>query len=343
MGESLVNFRKRRQNNWDNKYLTAKKIKPADYRELKNVWITFDKVAADIAYIRSRFLFHKPFNAVYSLYRKAIISFFSTGFQDESSDLYVNRDGHVVSHKHSRFRFFLKKRMISHKNNVQNSKNWFLLSLSIFVLSIITGFVVVKIYSKYGEVFLPPEIQKTLKGGELWTNMLTDHEVSGGASIILNNIMVALRAYGFGVFLGIPSLIILIFNGWHLGSIFAATDSYNMAPNLLQFVLSHGIMELTIIIFSCALGTQLGLSTLGMPKGGRLKYFTSTFWKDINSIVIASLWLMVCGVIESQISPHLAKQNEHWLFIPLALIIGVSVIAIYYLIHHGVRYDNRKS
>jgi uncharacterized membrane protein SpoIIM required for sporulation len=148
--------------------------------------------------------------------------------------------------------------------------------------------------------------------------------------------VVSLRAFGYGLFLGIPSLVILIINGWHLGSVFAGTHSYGMASSLAQFVLPHGLMELSVIIFSCALGMNLGLSTLTMPRGSRLNYFTSMFWRNLNSVIIVSLWLIVCGIIESQVSPQMANLLPHALIIPASLCIGLAVLLIYYKLHHGV-------
>jgi len=341
MGEPLAHFLKRREASW-RRILSAPKLKkPRSAGEMEEQWRDMERLAADVSYVRSRYLFHREMQHLYSAYRRALPSFFRTGYSDESAGLYEGPGGSLGLRKHGTVRSFIRARCFSHHRTVLIVRQWFILSLAVFLLSCAAGYSVVNVYSPYGEVFLPPHIRQSLESGQLWTNMLNDSPVSGGMAIILNNIMVALRSFAYGIFLGIPSLVVLVFNGWHLGSIFAGTHTYGMALNLAQFVMPHGFMELTVIIFSCSLGMHLGLSTLTMPKGTRLDYFTSMFWRSLNSVIIASLWLAVCGIIESQVSPGLAMPDSHGLVIPLSLCIGIAVLFIYYKLHHGVFKNDR--
>ena len=336
MGEPLEHFRKRREASWQGLFKNKKLPAPKNREEMVTNWQDMERAAADIAYIRSRYLFHTELQYVYRGYRRLLPSFLKTGYSEESAGLFEDSRGSLSLWKQNALKRFVRMRCYSHFQTVKMMKLWFFLSLVIFILSCVAGFTVVNVYSGSGEVFLPPQIKESLERGELWTNILTDTPVQGGMAIIINNILVALRSFGYGLFLGIPSLIILIINGWHLGSVFAGTHSYGMAADLAQFVMPHGIMELTIIIFSCSLGMHLGLSTLTMPRGSRLNYFTSVFWRSINSVIIVSLWLIVCGIIESQVSPHLANMRPHIIMLPVSLCTGLFLMFIYYKIHHGV-------
>jgi uncharacterized membrane protein SpoIIM required for sporulation len=235
-------------------------------------------------------------------------------------------------------------RLLQHDRTVRETLPWFIISLSFFIAATAAGFGIVSLFSSYGEFFLPPEIQKSLSRGELWTNVLSNAHVSGGTQIIANNIIVTAKAFGFGIFFGLPSILIVLFNGWHLGSIFAATAKFNMHLSLLQFVSNHGVLELTVTVFAGALGLRTGISFFALPRGSRLSHFISCFWDSFNSMIICCLWLFVCGIIESQLSPYMANAKPHIIFIPVSLSIGTGLLLLNILFHHGVkRYGSRRN
>jgi uncharacterized membrane protein SpoIIM required for sporulation len=305
-------------------------------------WKNFDRNSSDIAYIHSRFFTHTEFSAYYYHFRRMFRKFFSTRLRDENIKLFTDSSGHLRIKKGSVIRSFLSSRLSLHHRTVRESLPYFIISLSLFIAATVAGFSIVNYFSHYGEFFIPENIQESLSRGELWTNMLNSRPVSGGSQIIINNVVVSLKAFGFGIIAGLPSIFIVLFNGWHLGSIMAATHKFNMASSLIQFVSNHGILEILIIIFSCALGMRVGLSFFSIPRGFRFSYFASRFWESFNSMIIVSCWLFLCGIVESQVSPHIANMKPHSVMIPVSLLIGIGVFSLYLVVHHGIRYDSKK-
>jgi len=339
MGESLKHFKDRRGIRTNPAPVKKQKIKSV--KDLRSVWKKLDSMASDIAFLRSRFPFHEEFSGHYDNFRRLIRTLFQTRFRDENIELFTDRTGHLREKKGSALRHFLSARCALHHRTVIDAMPYFIITLALFITSAVAGFAVVSHFSHYGEFFIPQNIQEDLSKGILWTNVLSDDPVSGGSQIILNNVVVSLKTFGLGIIVGLPSAMLVLFNGWHLGSTFSATHQFGMAPSLLQFVLNHGVMEISVILFSGALGLRLGLSFFAIPKGNRLAFFSSRFWESINSMIIFCLWLFVCGIIESQVSPHMANTKPHTLMIPVSALIGIGVVLLYILIHHGVRYGKK--
>jgi len=343
MGESLKHFTSRREISTDKnaRKSHSRKTRIKSTGDLFKSWKKADSMAADIAFIRSRFPMHDQFRAHYDSFRNLVRTLFRTKMRDENIELFTDSDGHLRARKGSALRHFFSSRLALHHRTVKDTMPFFIITLAFFITSAVAGYSVITHFSRYGEFFIPQNIQEDLSKGILWTNVLSDDPVSGGSFIILNNIVVSMKTFGFGIIAGLPSALLVLFNGWHLGSTFAATHQFGMASSLLQFVLNHGVMEISVILFSGALGLRLGLSFFSMPKGSRLAFFSSRFWESVNSMVIFCLWLFVCGIIESQVSPHMANTKPHSLMIPASILIGISVVLLYILIHHGVRYGRK--
>jgi len=83
---------------------------------------------------------------------------------------------------------------------------------------------------------------------QLWTNIPADERVQAGGLIMVNNIYVSILAFGLGVFFGLPVIWVMISNGIALGGLFGLTQAYGIAGGLFEFVIGHGVLELSIVI-----------------------------------------------------------------------------------------------
>ena len=135
--------------------------------------------------------------------------------------------------------------------------------------------------------------------------------------IFLNNIMIVLQMFIFGLFFCFSALI-LAFNGFFVGY-YTAT-----APNLLQVLLltiPHGIFEFSSCILACASGFVLFnfiyrlIKTFLKEKEGkffdRLIYsYDKNFDKLLQSFILlalASVLMIIAGIIEAYITLPLAE------------------------------------
>src|ERR1700738_5011284 len=79
-----------------------------------------------------------------------------------------------------------------------------------------------------------------------------------------NNINVSILAFAFGVLLGLPTIYILMTNGIQLGGLLGLTSAYGIGGGLLDFVIAHGVIELSVVVAAGASGLMMGWA-LVMP------------------------------------------------------------------------------
>jgi uncharacterized membrane protein SpoIIM required for sporulation len=82
------------------------------------------------------------------------------------------------------------------------------------------------------------------------------------AFYVSNNIGVALRTFAWGVFAGVGSLFLLVFNGIVLGLVAAHVTLAGHAVPFFSFVVGHSALELTAILLGGVAGLQLGWSLI---------------------------------------------------------------------------------
>lgn len=124
-----------------------------------------------------------------------------------------------------------------------------------------------------------------------------------GAGITTNNLRVALTTVAGGALGGLGTIAILVFNGLHLGSAFAVFDNAGAGPILWEWVLPHGVVELTAIVLAGAAGLLIGAALL-IP--GRMTRADALRVRGpaVAGLLGGSLFLLlIAGLIEGYISP----------------------------------------
>jgi len=81
---------------------------------------------------------------------------------------------------------------------------------------------------------------------------------------ILNNISIGLRCFASGLFAGYGSALVLLYNGFSMGSVAGHLQQSGFGDPFWRFVVGHASFELTAIVLSGGAGLQLGLRLL-MP------------------------------------------------------------------------------
>src|SRR5207245_10581452 len=102
---------------------------------------------------------------------------------------------------------------------------------------------------------------------QLWTDIPPEVRVEVGGLIMLNNIYVSMIAFAFGVVFGLPVIYVLITNGISLGGLFGLTQAFGVSGGLFDFVVGHGILELSIVLTQGAGGLMRGCARV--PQANR--------------------------------------------------------------------------
>ena len=181
-----------------------------------------------------------------------------------------------------------------------------LASTSIFILSCIIGWLLVFNYPELASLFASPAMISQVQEGSLWTDDILNIFPSSVVSlqILTNNIAVTFFAFGLGAFYGLGTLYIMGLNGLMLGGVFAFTHHYNMADRLFEFVIAHGVVELSVIVLAGAAGIKLGEALVRPGQRTRREAFQQAAALAGKLVAVGAPLLVGAGIIEGYISPN---------------------------------------
>lgn len=179
-------------------------------------------------------------------------------------------------------------------------------TVSMFVGSGIIGWMLVTAFPELIGLVASETMISKVQQGELWTDDLLNIMPSSilSLSIMTNNIVVALMAFVIGALYGIGTIYIIVLNGLMLGAIFAFTAQYNMAGRLFEFVMAHGVVELSIICLAGAAGIQLGEALVRPGQKTRMAAFQDTVGMVSKLMLVVVPFLIGAGLIEGFVSPN---------------------------------------
>jgi uncharacterized membrane protein SpoIIM required for sporulation len=175
----------------------------------------------------------------------------------------------------------------------------------LFVTAGVTGFSMVYGYPDLIKLFADPNLIATVERGELWTDGLLNVTPSAVLSVDLltNNIVVSFFAFCSGVVFGLGTFYIIGMNGLSLGAIFALTAQHGLAGRLFDFVVAHGVVELSCICIAGAAGSFLGEALVRPGEQSRSDSFRAAATQSIRVMAAVVLLLIGCGFIEGYVSP----------------------------------------
>jgi len=84
----------------------------------------------------------------------------------------------------------------------------------------------------------------------------TDFQMLG--HYIWNNISIGFRCFASGLLAGVGSVVVIAFNGTHIGAAAGFITAQGYTENFYSFVITHGAFELTGIVLAGAAGLRLG-------------------------------------------------------------------------------------
>lgn len=146
------------------------------------------------------------------------------------------------------------------------------------------------------------------------------------SGIIANNIQVTFLAFAGGILAGLGTVWIMIFNGVHLGSVFAVFANVGQSLHLLSFVMAHGVIELTAIGIAGGAGLLLGSALVLPGRRTRREALVLRGREAIGLIGGTAAMLLLAGTIEGFISPSRLPDE---LKIAFGALTGVLLLAYF--------------
>lgn len=176
----------------------------------------------------------------------------------------------------------------------------------LFIASVLAGAWLVHTYPQLVPLFASAEMIATVERGELWTDSLLNVMPSSvlAVQILSNNIIVSLFAWVLGFLFGLGTLYIIGLNGLMLGGMFAFTALHGLDGRLFEFIVAHGVVELSCICLSGAAGAAVGDAIARPTLDSRAASFAAAARRSGRLLAAITLLLIGCGLIEGYVSPN---------------------------------------
>ncbi|MGH7546357.1 MAG: stage II sporulation protein M, partial [Gemmatimonadota bacterium] len=121
--------------------------------------------------------------------------------------------------------------------------------------------------------------------------------------IIANNVQVTFLAFALGITAGLGTLVLLLFNGLHIGATLGLFDGRGLGAYLWAFVLPHGIVELTAAAIAGGAGLLLGSALVLPGEQTRREALVERGRVALRLLVGTSALLVLAGLVEGFVSP----------------------------------------
>ena len=270
------------------------------------------------------------------------LSFSRTQYPDSRTTHYLNAlaskvHGEIYKNKRedkNRFILFWKEELPAVLFSTQKQL------LYAFILFIIAG-VIGAVSTAHDDTFV------RLILGDGYVNMTMENIKSGNPTkvyssgnelnmffmITLNNIMVSLKVFVFGVFFSLGTGLFLFYNAVMVGTFMMFFYNENQLSQALPVIMLHGTIELSSIVIAAAAGFVMGNSILFPGTYSRLISFKMGALKGLKIVMGLVPFFVLAGFIESFITRF---AFMHWSI--KITIIGLSAfLIIYYFVLYPIQ------
>lgn len=118
------------------------------------------------------------------------------------------------------------------------------------------------------------------------------------AQLFSHNSGIAIFAFALGFAFGMPTAVLLLYNGLHLGSFFAVFWQKGLAYELTGWLFIHGVTELFAVILAGAAGFMIGGAMAFPGRRKRMQSLQEEGQKAATVIIGAVVMLFIAALLE---------------------------------------------
>jgi len=149
-------------------------------------------------------------------------------------------------------------------------------------------------------------------------------DFSAFAYYVGNNVGVAFRTFAWGLFLGVGSAALLLFNGVVLGLVAAHLTRAGLEEPFFSFVIGHGSFELTAIVLAGVSGVRLGGAPLAPGLRSRADALRCAAREVMPLVCGLTVMLVIAAVFEAFWSSSRSVPAQAKFAVGIALWLAVA-------------------
>ena len=193
----------------------------------------------------------------------------------------------------------------------------------LFALPAVAAFLAVAIQPDLIYVIEGPGIGQLVdqvEQGELWTDIVAGLRSAASSMIMTNNIQVMFLTFAGGITGGLLTAWVMLSNGMHLGAVFGLLQVHDLAGGLAEFVVGHGVIELSVIFLAGGCGLYIGGGLIHPGLQSRKDALVERFRIGVQVILGCVPMLVLAGLIEGFASP---SGLPWWIKTLVGLVTGI--------------------
>ncbi len=159
--------------------------------------------------------------------------------------------------------------------------------------------------------------------------------------ITLNNLYVGIKSFIFGVFGGLGTGLIMLYNGIMIGAFQYFFYKEGVLWESVRGIWIHGAMEIFAIVIEGAAGLILGASILFPKTYSRMTSFKMGMKDGVKILISTFPFTVTAGFLEGFVTRY-SNIMSNWLSVGIILI-TLSIISFYYLIYPFILHKKLKN
>ncbi|MCE7054327.1 stage II sporulation protein M [Algoriphagus sp. AGSA1] len=151
--------------------------------------------------------------------------------------------------------------------------------------------------------------------------------------ITVNNIRVAIIAFVAGIFLGVGTLLVLLYNGVMLGSFQYFFHAKGLLWESARTIWIHGTIEISVIVIAGCAGLVLGNGILFPGTFSRLHSFRRGMKDGLKILMSTIPFFVIAGFLESFVT-RLTQMPD---VLSVLIILGSLALIVFYYVYLPVK------
>lgn len=152
-----------------------------------------------------------------------------------------------------------------------------------------------------------------------------DERAAASSQIMTNNIRVTFLTFAGGIAFAVGAAVVLIYNGMMLGAVTGLAIHVGNGRALFEFVLPHGVLELSCIMVAGAAGMRMGWALVAPGRRRRSEALKLEARAAVEVVVGTAAVLVLSGIVEGSLSTT-------GLDLAPALVVGFGLGAVFWLL-----------